>query len=353
MGSPGHTSRDTRDNMIPLDKHNTIMPPSSTVNLTQLKFESANSSESESNMVWIILFSLLIFISVLSNSLYILYNIRRRCVTHTFLSVFFLLSLLDYVLLIIEFSSEHPGQFSHSEAWCSLYQLLLQTAPLLTSVTIVFLIYQAWGLPSLFRTPALLTLIISTTTILLWLLVPSVLFSEIAVYPSTARYCVIDLSGLATRVGLDIHSQHILTALYFILYKSVLSYWVPVLLTLVPLVKMLKLVNTDADKNLKISLSVAVRVSFIIFNFPLAAVTAVRQIILIRSAPMAYNEKYVLDIAESLLKLLSYFYHVFRPLVCLVLEHAASVQSDNEFIINEKFQIEEKKLIPRRGDEEQ
>ena len=217
-------------------------------------------------MVWIILFSLLIIISVLSNSLYILYNIRRRCVTHTILSVFFFLNLLDYVLLIIEFSSEHPGQFSHSEAWCSLYQLLLQTAPLLTSVTIVFLIYQAWGLPSLSRTPALLTLIISTTTILLWLLVPSVLFSEIAVYPSTARYCVVDLSGLA--------SQNVITAVYFMLYKSVLSYWLHVLLIVLPLVKMLKLVNTDADKNLKISLSVAVGVSFIIFNFPLAAVTA-------------------------------------------------------------------------------
>ena len=252
------------------------MSPSTAFNLTQLKFESANSSESESNMVWIILFSLLIFISVLSNSLYILYNIRRRCVTHTILSVFFLLNLLDYVLLIIEFSSEQPGQFSHSEAWCPLHQLLLQTAPLLTSVTIVFLIYQAWGLPSLSRTPALLTLIISTTTILLWLLVPSVLFSEIAVYPSTARYCVIDLSGLASRIGLDIDSQHVLTAVYFMLYKSVLTYWLPVLLIVLPLVKMLKLVNTDADKNLKISLSVAVGVSFIIFNFPLAAVTAVR-----------------------------------------------------------------------------
>jgi len=339
--------------MIPLDKQHTArMPPSSQFNLTQLKFESADSSDSESNMVWIILFSLLIFISVLSNSLYILYNIRRRCLTHTILSVFFLLNLLDYVLLIIEFSSEHSGQFSHSEAWCSLYQLLLQASPLLTSLTLIYLVYQAWGLRCLSRSPALLTLIIFTTTLLLWLLVPSVLFSEIAVYPSTASYCVIDLSGLASRVGLDLNSQHILTAIYFILYKSVLPYWVPVLLIVAPLVKMLKVVNTDADKNLKISLSVAVGFSFIIFNFPLAAVTAVRQIILIRSAPMAYNT-YVLDIAESLLKLLSYFYHVFRPLVCLVLEHAASIQSDAQFIINEKFQIEEKKLIPRKGDEEQ
>ena len=71
------------------------MPPSTAFNLTQLKFESANSSDSDSSMVWIILFSLLIFISVLSNSLYILYNIRRRCLTHTLLSVFFLLNIVS------------------------------------------------------------------------------------------------------------------------------------------------------------------------------------------------------------------------------------------------------------------
>ena len=105
---------------------------------------------------------------------------------------------------------------------------------------------------------------------------PSVFFSEIAVYPSTATYCVIDLSGLANKMGLDVNTQHIVTALYFILYKSVLGYWIPLLLIAFPLVKLMKMVNTDADKNLKISLSVAVGVSFLIFNLPLASVRAVR-----------------------------------------------------------------------------
>ena len=73
---------------------------------------------------------------------------------------------------------------------------------------------------------------------------------------------------------------------------------------------------------------------------------------------MAYNEflddfSKFFDIAEVPLKLLSYFYHVFRPLVCLVLEHAASVHSDAEFILKEKIQIKEKKLISRSGDEVQ
>jgi len=337
--------------MIPLDKHTQPRTAASRLNfnLTQLKFESANSSDSDSNMVWIILFSLVIFISILSNSLYIFSNLKRRCLTHTLLSVFFLINLLDYVLLVLEFSFDQSGQFSYSDSLCSLYQLLVEASPLLTAATLIFLVYQAWGLGWLASISSWTTVIGSTLTLITFMLMlmPSIFFSEIAVYPSTATYCVIDLSGLANKMGLDVNTQHIVTALYFILYKSVLAYWIPLLLIAFPLVKLMKMVNTDADKNLKISLSVAVGVSFLIFNLPLASVRAVRQIILIRSAPMAYNEKYVLDIAESLLRLLSFFYHIFRPLVCLVLQHAASVQSDAEFILNE-----EKKLIPRKGDEE-
>jgi len=245
-------------------------------NLTQLKFESANSSDSDSNMVWIILFSLIIFISILSNSLYILSNLRRRCLTHTLLAIFFLINLLDYVLLILEFSFDQKGQFLYSEGFCSLYQFLVQTSPLLTAVTMVYLIYQAWGLNCLSSRSSLSTVIISTVTLILVMLMPSIFFSEIAVYPSTASYCVIDLSGLANKVGLDINTQHVVTALYFILYKSVLTYWTPVVLIAIPLVKLTKMINTEADKNLKISLSVAVGVSFIIFNLPLACVTVVR-----------------------------------------------------------------------------
>ena len=313
--------------MIPLDKQRTTyrMQPSSAFNLTQLKFESANSSDSsESNMVWIILFSLLIFISVLSNSLYILYNIRRRCVTHTILSVFFLLNLLDYVLLIIEFSSEHPGQFSHSEAWCSLYQLLLQTAPLLTSITIVFLLYQAWGLRCLSSTPALLTLVISTTTLVLWLLVPSVLFSEIAVYPSSARYCVIDLSGLAGRLGLDINSQHVITAVYFMIYKSVLPYWIPLALTVLPVVKMMKKINFSDDKYFSQSLNLTIVTSFFVFNLPLALLELTRHALI--SSHSGHHQAWTIQVLQSLFLLLSFFYHIFRPVACLVLNSSEIVK---------------------------
>ena len=75
-----------------------------------------------------------------------------------------------------------------------------------------------------------------------------------------------------------------------------------------------------------------------------------RQIFLIQSAPLAFKEKYLLDVLESLLKLLAFFFHVFRPLVCLVLEHGASLSQEN-LIMNDKLQIEGKKLL-KKNDEE-
>merc|ERR1712142_999382 len=175
-------------------------------------------------MVWIILFSLVIFISILSNSLYILSSSSSRSLTHTLLSLLFLINLLDYFLLILEFSFDQSGQFSYSECLCSLFQFLQQASPLLTSAILLYLIYQASGLRCLNNISSLSKVIGSTLTLIAMMLLPSVFFSEIAVYPSTASFCVIDLSGVGNKMGLDINTQHIVTALYFILYKSVLSY---------------------------------------------------------------------------------------------------------------------------------
>ena len=265
--------------MIPPDGHHQTrsQPAIAIFNLTQqLKFESANSSDSDSNMVWIILFSLVIFISILSNSLYILSNLKRRCLTHTLLAIFFFINLLDYILLVLEFSFDQSGQFSYGVSVCSVYQSLHQASPLLTSALLLYMIYHAAGLSLLNNVNSRTKVIWSTVVLITILLLPSIFFSEIAVYPSTASYCVIDLSGVANKIGLDINTQHIVTALYFILYKSVLSFWLPLLLLAAPLVKLMKMVNTEADKNMKISVSVSIAVSYIVFNLPLASVRAVR-----------------------------------------------------------------------------
>jgi len=222
-------------------------------------------------------------------------------------------------------------------------------SPLLTAASLLLMVLQASGV----LTPGSSKMTVScvmTLFLIMVSLVPVTLFSVVAVYPSGARYCVTDLSSVGISLGHDIYTQHIVTAVYNIIYKSALVFWVPIFLLAVPVIRMIKMVNTDSDKHLKITLSVAVTISFIVFNLPLSTVAAVRQIFLIQSAPMAYKEKYLLDVLESLLKLLSFFFHVFRPLVCLVLEHGSSYTQE-DFILNEKLRNEEKKLL-KKDDEE-
>ena len=76
-----------------------------------------------------------------------------------------------------------------------------------------------------------------------------------------ATGCFVDQSKLSSEADAPV------TAYYL---------WLPFLLIIVPVIRMIKMVNTDSDKNLKITLSVAVAISFVVFNLPLATVAAVR-----------------------------------------------------------------------------
>jgi len=303
------------------------MPGLLDFNLTQLKFESANNSSGErSSTVWLVLFFLVIFLSVVANSVYVATLLCRRnlTLTHLILCFFFIINLVDYSLLIFEFSLGPGSQYPYSDGSCSFYQFLLQGSPLLSSGTLLLLVYQAFL--SSFHTPhssrlthlfLLLSLLLITLTILS---IPSILYSGLAVYPSTARYCVMDLSSLSSWAGMETGRQHAVTAIFFLIYKSVLTYWLPLTLVIFPILKMVKMVNTMADKQYTITLTMAVTVSFLVFNLPLTTIVSVRQILTMTSSHMTHKDRWLLDVLQSVGHLLSFFFHVFRPLVCKVLD---------------------------------
>lgn len=322
-------------------------------NLTELKFEDQSSNDGESSsVIWVILFTLVMILSVLSNIIYLVSLATRKVTTTRILiSCFFVINLLDYSLIIFEFSLGPDNQFSYTDMSCALYQVLLQLSPLLTSASLLLLVLQASLSSSrLFSSASsILVAVMASLAMILLLTVPTLLFSEVAVYPSSARHCVVDMSGVGASLGLDITRQHITTAIYNMVYRAGLTFWLPVLVILVPLVRLVRMVNTEVDTDLRISLSLAVAASFIVFYFPFATVTTVRQVFLIQSPPMAYKEKYLMDVMESLFKLLSFFFHIFRPLVCLVLETGASF-SHEDLSLDNKLRSEEKKLL--KTDEE-
>jgi len=163
-----------------------------------------------SSMVWLILFSLLVILSVISNTAYLISSLLRRqfSLPRLVLATFFLLNLLDYALLAFEFSlggEDHQHhQFPYSESWCGAYQALQQTSPLLTAAAVVLFSRLTISDSQPVRSNTTRIIIsLALAALLTLLILPSIFFSEIAVYPSTASYCVIDLSGLANKVGLD------------------------------------------------------------------------------------------------------------------------------------------------------
>merc|ERR1711953_1325299 len=285
-----------------------------------------------SSMVWIILFSLLILLSIITNTAHLVSSLARRQFTlpQLVLASFFLLNLLDYGLLVFEFSLTEENHFPYSEHACAVYQLLHHCSALLTATALLTFSRLTMRGPEQLLQPnkthnlRRISLALAVAVLLLLLLLPSVLFSEIAVYPSTARYCVIDLSGLASRIGLDTNSQQVLTAVYFMLYKSVLPYWVPLALTVLPVVKMMKKINFSDDKYFSQSLNLTIVTSFFVFNLPLALLELTRHALI--SSHSGHHQAWTIQVIQSLFLLLSFFYHIFRPVACLVLNSSEIVK---------------------------
>merc|ERR1711953_1631502 len=263
-----------------------------------------------SSMVWIILFSLLILLSIITNTAHLVSSLARRQFTlpQLVLASFFLLNLLDYGLLVFEFSLTEENHFPYSEHACAVYQLLHHCSALLTATALLTFSRLTMRGPEQLLQPnkthnlRRISLALAVAVLLLLLLLPSVLFSEIAVYPSTARYCVIDLSGLASRIGLDINSQQVLTAVYFMLYKSVLPYWVPLALTVLPVVKMMKKINFSDDKYFSQSLNLTIVTSFFVINLPLALLELTRHALI--SSHSGHHQAWTIQVLQSLFLLL-------------------------------------------------
>ena len=193
-----------------------------TVGSSTSSSEDASSDGSSSSLVWVILFSLLILASVTLNTVFILAVVlsRQWTSTHLLIIAFFLVNLLDYALLLFEFSLGPTLRFVYSEGACSLHQLLLQAAPLLTAATFILLVLSS--LPSAAPRPSTVMKRLLVGGIISFLLsLPSLAFSGLALYPSGARHCVLDLGGVGAGMGLPTSDLQLPTAIYYLVLRCV------------------------------------------------------------------------------------------------------------------------------------
>merc|ERR1719154_519232 len=83
---------------------------------------------------------------------------------------------------------------------------------------------------------------------------------------------------------------------------------------------MIKLVNTNLDDQFNISITITLTISYGVFHLPHSSTVFVRHFLAIFCDPISYRDRWILDVVQSLFLLISYFSHIFRPLVCLVLD---------------------------------
>ena len=231
-----------------------------------------------SSLVWLILYSAIILLSLITNSIHILSIIlsRRLSSLNALLMLIFVNNILDYSVLAFEFLLGPDNQFPFSNQSCAVYQALGQTNSLLSSFyLVIYCLFSSTNLRS--TSSQILCSLVLVTMFIILLVLPTLLYSEVAVYPSSARHCVVDMSGVGASLGLDITRQHITTAIYNMIYKAGLTFWLPALIILLPLVKVTRKYHSNkANIDLQDILTFSLGISFIMFSLPHAALISAR-----------------------------------------------------------------------------
>jgi len=98
-----------------------------------------------SSLVWVIMFSILMTFSIISNVFYIfsfIHTKRKPTVIHLLIFFFFIINLLEYLSLVLDWSSSwSPETQGPSASLCSLFMFLTQVTAVLRSSTALMLVY--------------------------------------------------------------------------------------------------------------------------------------------------------------------------------------------------------------------
>jgi len=285
-------------------------------------------------MVWVVLFCILMLLSVVTNTVYViavLKNKKKISLIHVLLSSFFLINLVDYSLLVFEFYLGPDNNYPFSDASCAFYQFVVQGNPLLCTGTLLLLVYQAYTAASQphhsFSLPYLLfqfSIVLITTS---FLCSPAIIYSKVHTYSNTSHHCTINLVALSGGEEGGSEPENVLTGLYLLILKSVLPYWLPLAMISIPILRMIKMDKIMLDKQLTVTMTIAVTVSFMVFNLPYCSVVFARHLLSVTNHALTSYNMWVLHVLQSFFLLISFFFHIFRPLVCLLLDHDLEIRS--------------------------
>jgi len=310
-----------------------MLPPEATMSeiavSTSLQ-ESPLSSSGQaqlSSMVWIVLFCVLMVLSIFTNTLYVIAvftSNRTSTILHTLLCTFFLINLLDYCLLLFEFSLGPVASYPFSDASCAFYQFVLLASPQLCAGTLLLLIHHAYSAATdSVRRQSLASLSLQILVVVMFttlVCLPSAMYSKVEVRTNTT-HCTVDLSNVSDSNPSEMFTEGVLTEVYILITKSMIPYWIPLAFAVFPVWKLLKADKTVPEKHIILTIAIAVAISFYVFHLPHAAVSLISQMFAITHQSLTTHSMWILNILKSFFLLISFFFHIFRPMVCLILDY--------------------------------
>ncbi len=230
--------------------------PSSGLEGPEVASETSAASGSIGGWVWIVLFGFVIALSILANLLFtwsVLTNKNKHNVVYMVLLLMFAINLVDYGLLAFDFSLGLDHVYPHGQMACALYQSVIKSNPVVQAAAILVLVHYAAatyinnnnnGLASNLATSrprcgrgradnfAMFGLIMGTLCLIgILVSIPTAYLAAIVtVRDRRGQFCEVDASTITG----DLNSQQRVISAYYLLYSSILPYWLPLLVSNLP-----------------------------------------------------------------------------------------------------------------------
>lgn len=267
--------------------------------------------------IWVVLFGLAMAFSVIANG-YLCFCVcqsqKKQNLVYALLVLVFLVNLADYGLLVFDFSLGIEHQYPHSSKACSVYQIVSKVNPVIQAVIMVALAYYASihysrgcvGGRISEKVIGGLTIIGLVLLYVILALPPGYLASIVNF--EEKRYCEIVTPGNYQR---DI-------SIFYLIYSAILSYWLPLLICIMPLIRLAKI--NRADKYPEVAVVLATISSFFIFYFMYGCVVLVRHYLDAIGIILDEHHNWMIKVTQSLLWLVAYFWHTTRPILAFLMD---------------------------------
>merc|ERR1711997_206582 len=147
------------------------------------------------------------------------------------------------------------------------------------------------------------------------------------------RYCEIDLSSSsflsndnddtsedATSHGYfySAHLHQLILCLYYLIYSSILTFWLPLLISIYPAIRLAR--DKHRDKYPEVSVVLATVSSFFVFYLFHAILVFGRHFYDLLGQEMSVYNLWMIKVGQSLLLLIAYFWNFIRPALALSLD---------------------------------